>query len=88
VPLATVALDVGYGIMTVLIRRALTSAINRKEIEAAGLMLLRAYGVPESEAKRISRLPLPTLPALPLRAAVIGNIETLPNGVQVKRTKV
>jgi hypothetical protein len=39
-------------------------------------MLLRAYGVPESEAKRISQLPLPTLPALPLRAAVIGSFET------------
>ncbi len=38
-------------------------------------MLLRAHGVPESEAKRMPRLPLPKLPALPLRAAVIGNIE-------------
>ena len=76
VPLSAVALDIGYGVATVMIRRALTSAINRKEIEAAGLMLLRAYGVPESEAKRISQLPLPTLPALPLRTAVIGNIET------------
>jgi AcrR family transcriptional regulator len=76
VPLSAVALDIGYGVATVMIRRALTSAINRKEIEAAGLMLLRAYGVPESEAQRISRLPLPTLPELPLRAAVIGNIET------------
>jgi AcrR family transcriptional regulator len=76
VPLYDVALDVGYGIVTVMIRRALTSAINRREIEAAGLMLLRAYGVPESEAKRISRLPVPTLPALPLRAAVISNFET------------
>ncbi len=76
VPLSAVALDIGYGVATVMIRRALTSAINRKEIEAAGLMLLRAYGVPESEAQRISRLPLPALPELSLRAAVIGSIET------------
>ena len=53
VPLATVALDVGYGIVTAMIRRALTSAIKRKEIESAGLMLLRAYGVPESEAPTV-----------------------------------
>jgi AcrR family transcriptional regulator len=59
VPSATLALDLGYGVATVMIRRALTSAINPKEIEAAGLMLLRAYGVeyPDSRCQRYPRCP-------------------------------
>jgi hypothetical protein len=36
-------------------------------------MLMRAFGVPEIEARRISRLPLPPLPETPLRVAVIEN---------------
>jgi AcrR family transcriptional regulator len=73
VPSAGVALDLGYGLFTVMIRRALNTGIDFKEVEAAGLMLLRAYGVPEVEARRISRLPLPVLPDLQLRTAVIDN---------------
>jgi AcrR family transcriptional regulator len=73
VPSSDVALDLGYGLVTVMIRRALNSGVDFKEIEAAGLMLLRAFGVPEIEARRISRLPMPVLPELPLRAAVIAN---------------
>jgi AcrR family transcriptional regulator len=73
VPSIGVALDLGYGLVTVMIRRALNSGVDLKEIEAAGLMLLRAFGVPEIEARRISRLPLPQLPEIPLRVAVIGN---------------
>jgi len=73
VPSTAVALDLGYGLVTVMIRRALNSGVDLKEIEAAGLMLMRAFGVPEIEARRISRLPLPQLPEIPLRVAVIGN---------------
>ncbi len=73
VPSGGVALDLGYGLVAVMIRRALNLGVNLKEIEAAGLMLLRAFGVTEIEARRISRLPLPVLPELRLRTAVIDN---------------
>ena len=73
VPSAGVALDLGYGLVAVMIRRALNIGIDFKEIEAAGLMLLRSFGVADIEARRISRLPLPMLPELRLRAAVIDN---------------
>ena len=72
-PSAGVALNLGYGLVAVMIRRALNFGVDLKEIEAAGLMLLGAFGVPEVEARRISRLPLPVLPELRLRAAVIDN---------------
>jgi AcrR family transcriptional regulator len=73
VPSTGVALDLGYGLVTAMIRRALNSGVDIKEVEAAGLMLMRAFGVPEIEARRISRLPLPLLPETPLRAAVTEN---------------
>ena len=73
VPSGGIALDLGYGLVAVMIRRALNLGVDFKEIEAAGLMLLRAFGVAEIEARRISRLPLPVLPELRLRAAVIDN---------------
>ena len=72
VPSPGVALDLGYGLVTVMIRRALNSGVDFKEIEAAGLMLMRAFGVPEIEARRIARLPLPQLPERALREAVIS----------------
>ena len=72
-PSAGVALDLGFGLATMMWQRALKSRINPKDLEAAGLMLMRAYGVPEVEARRISRLPLPQLPDVPLRTAVINN---------------
>ena len=75
VPSLGVALDLGYGLATMMLRRALDAGVDVKELEAAGLMLLRAYGVPETEAKRISRLRLPELPDVPLRAAVINNLD-------------
>jgi AcrR family transcriptional regulator len=75
VPSAGVALDLGYGLATMMLQRALKRRIDLKEIEAAGLMLLRAFGVPEVEARRISRLPLPQLPQTPLRTAVIDNFQ-------------
>jgi AcrR family transcriptional regulator len=75
VPSASVALDLGFGLSTMMWQRALKSRIDAKELEAAGLMLMRAYGVPEVEARRISRLPLPQLPDVPLRTAVINNFQ-------------
>jgi hypothetical protein len=72
VPSPAVALDLGYGLVTMMLKRALDAPVNLKEIEAAGLMLLRAYGVAADEARRISRLPLAQLPDTPLRAAVIN----------------
>jgi AcrR family transcriptional regulator len=72
VPSPAVALDLGYGLVTMMLKRALDAPVNLKEIEAAGLMLLRAYGVAADEARRISRLPLAELPDTPLRAAVIN----------------
>ena len=73
VPSASVALDLGFGLSTMMWQRALKARIDAKDLEAAGLMLMRAYGVPEVEARRISRLPLPQLPDVPLRTAVINN---------------
>lgn len=75
VPSAGVALDLGLGLATMMWQRALKSRVDPKELEAAGLMLMRAYGVPEVEARRISRLPLPQLPDVPLRTAVINHFE-------------
>lgn len=75
VPSAGVALDLGYGLATMMLQRALNGRIDLKELEAAGLMLLGAFGVPEVEARRISRLPLPQLPETPLSAAVIDNFQ-------------
>jgi hypothetical protein len=57
-----------------MLQRALRGRIDLKEVEAAGLMLMRAFGVAEAEARRISRLPLPKLPDVPLRTAVINNL--------------
>ena len=73
VPSAGVALDLGYGLATMMMQRAMNARVDAKELEAAGLMLMRAFGVPEVEARRISRLPLPKLPDVPLRTAVINN---------------
>ena len=72
VPSAAVALDLGYGLAAVMIRRALQGGIDSRELDAAGLLLLRAFGVKEVEARRISRLPLAALPEIRLRTAVIN----------------
>jgi AcrR family transcriptional regulator len=73
VPSPGVALDMGYGLGSVMIRRASKGRVKPKEIEAAGLMFMRALGVPEGEAGRIARLPVPDMPAVTLREAVIGS---------------
>lgn len=77
VPSADVALDLGYGLGSVMIRRALQGRTDIKEITAAGLIFLRAFGVKETEARRISHLPLPVLPELSLREAVINDFGTV-----------
>ena len=56
-----------------MLRRALDTKTDKREIEAAGLMLLRAYGVEEPEARRISRLRAPKRPETSLRAAVLAH---------------
>jgi hypothetical protein len=73
VPSMGIALDLSYGLIAMMLRRASNFGIDAREIEAAGLMLLRAFGLPEVEARRISHLPLPLLPELPLRTAVTDN---------------
>ncbi len=73
VPSHSIALDLGLGLTTVMLRRALDTRIARREVEAAGLMLLRAYRLEEPEAVRISRLRLPRMPEIPLRQAVLAH---------------
>ena len=73
VPSQSIALDLGLGLTTVMLRRALDTRIERREIEAAGLMLLRAYKLEEPEAVRISRLRMPKMPEIPLREAVLAH---------------
>jgi len=72
VPSTDLALDLGYGLVTMMLRRALDTKIDKREIAAAGLLLLRAYGVKEAEARRISRLRAPRMPETPLRVAVLA----------------
>ncbi|WP_292151994.1 TetR/AcrR family transcriptional regulator [Brevundimonas sp.] len=71
VPSPAVAMDMGYGLVVMLIRRAMTDGLAVGDIEAAGLMLLRAFGVPEDRAQAIAAAPLPTMPKEPLRHAII-----------------
>ena len=73
VPSAGVALDLGLGLCTMIVRRAMHGGIDAAELEATGLMLLRAFGVVESEARRIASLPLTPLPQAPLRQAIINS---------------
>ncbi len=76
VPSPSVALDLGYGLTTVMLRRALESKVDHAEIEAAGLMLLRAFGVSAAKALRISKTPSPAMPQETLRSAVIAQIRS------------
>lgn len=78
VPSAGVALDMGYGLGSVMLRRSSQGGAKVKEIEAAGVMFMRALGMSESEARRISRLPLPEMPYVSLRELVIGTFGSDP----------
>jgi AcrR family transcriptional regulator len=75
---AGVALDMGYGLGSVMLRRSSQGGAKVKEIEAAGVMFMRALGMSESEARRISRLPLPEMPYVSLRELVIGTFGSDP----------
>jgi AcrR family transcriptional regulator len=76
VPSPGVALDLGYGLGSVMIRRVSQSGVKLKDIEAAGLLFMRALGLSESEARRISSLPLSDMPGVTLRDAVIDSFNT------------
>jgi len=76
VPSPGVALDLGYGLGSVMVRRVSESGVKMKEIEAAGLLFMRALGLSESESRRISGLPLSEMPVVPLRDAVIDSFDT------------
>jgi AcrR family transcriptional regulator len=76
VPSPGVALDLGYGLGSVMIRRASKGGVKPKEIDAAGLLFMRALGISESESQRISRLPFPEMPAGSLRESVIESFGT------------
>jgi AcrR family transcriptional regulator len=78
VPSPGVALDMGYGLGSVMLRRSSQLGIKVREIEAAGVMFMRALGMSESEARRISRLPLPEMPEVSLRDLVIGTFGSDP----------
>jgi AcrR family transcriptional regulator len=78
VPSPGVALDMGYGLGSVMLRRSSQGGVKAKEIEAAGVMFMRALGVSENEARRISRLPLPEMPDVSLRELVIGTFDSDP----------
>jgi AcrR family transcriptional regulator len=75
IPSPGVALDLGYGLAATMTRRFLHARIDVKELEAAGLMLLRAFGVPEAKAARLARRPLPELPRTPLSEAIVNGAQ-------------
>ena len=74
VPSLQVALEIGYGLVTALVQRGMTSGISPKEIDAGAQMLLRSFGVVDEEARRIVKLKLPALPAAQLRQALLRDL--------------
>jgi AcrR family transcriptional regulator len=74
VPSLQIALEIGYGLVTALVQRGMTSGITPKEIDAGAQMLLRSFGVADDEARRIANRKLPTLPATQLRQVLIGDV--------------
>jgi AcrR family transcriptional regulator len=71
VPSVDVSLEVGSGLVAVMIRRALARGIDRQELSAATFMLLRAMGVPSAKAKDISAMRLPRVPNTPLGDSIV-----------------
>ncbi len=71
VPSVDISLEVGNGLVAVMIRRALADGIDRHDLSAATFMLLRAMGVPPSKAKDISVMRLPPMPDSPLGDSII-----------------
>jgi AcrR family transcriptional regulator len=74
VPSLQIALEIGYGLVTALVQRGMTSGITPKEIDAGAQMLLRSFGVTEDDARRIANRKLPALPAMQLRQVLIGDV--------------
>ena len=72
VPSTGVALDLGYGLAATMARRSLEAKLDPKELGAAGLMLMRAFGVAEAQAIRIAGRAFPDLPSMPLREAIVA----------------
>jgi AcrR family transcriptional regulator len=72
VPSTGVALDLGYGLAATMARRSLEAKLDPREVTAAGLMLMRAFGVAEPRATQIARRAFPDLPKTPLREAILA----------------
>lgn len=73
VPSLQIALELGYGLVTALVQRGMNSGITAKDINAGAEMLMRAFGIDEPEAQRLSRIRLPLPPSGELRDAVLDN---------------
>lgn len=73
VPSLQIALELGYGLVTALVQRGMNGGLVARDISAGAEMLMRAFGVEDAEAQRLSRLRLPLPPAGELRDAVLGN---------------
>ena len=71
VPAVGPAMDLGLGLVVMMLRRAMTEGLAASDIATAGLLLLRAMGVPEARAREIADQPLPQGPKTPLREAII-----------------
>jgi AcrR family transcriptional regulator len=76
VPSLPIALDMGYGLVTALVQRGMTSGVTSKDIDAGAQMLLRSFGVADENARHIASLRLPALPAEQLRQAVLGDLSS------------
>lgn len=72
VPSVGPAMDLGLGLVVMMLQRAMTEGLAAGDIAAAGLLLLRALGTPEARARELSDQPLPPGPKTPLRAAIIN----------------
>jgi AcrR family transcriptional regulator len=73
VPSLTIALEIGYGLVTALAQRGLASGVTPQEIDDGARMLLRSFGIADSEALRIASLKLPAPPPAQLRQAVLDD---------------
>jgi AcrR family transcriptional regulator len=73
VPSLPIALELGYGLVTALVQRGRNEGLTAREVNAAAEMLMRAFGIDDAEAQRLSRMRLPLPPAGELRDAVLDN---------------
>ena len=66
-----VAVDVGMGVTTAMLRRALDDGPDPQRISQEAVVLLRGLGMPKRQAAQLAQRPLPPMPATKLREAVI-----------------